>query len=284
MRYNSSGFFEEKLSFLGLGGSDFPTDENGLPDREKCSALFHKAFESGVTFFFVPAAAGTEKEALFGENLSSLNRNEYFLSGGISADSIYKGEDPAKTFSEQLIRLKNGYFDYYIIENIGGENFSYFVEKNIYDIFRRLKDSGKIRHLGFSFSGTGEEWDFLLKKYSWDFVKMDFNFYKWDHLGADKLYRDIRKMGIPFIASDPFMGGLILDPPEEVLDILRRGEPMYSMEEWALRWFFDKKGLLCIIADSSSEEQFAQYTDIISSSKTLNSQKKHYLKAASEAL
>ncbi|MBQ6700898.1 MAG: hypothetical protein IJM98_09610, partial [Oscillospiraceae bacterium] len=114
--------------------------------------------------------------------------------------------------------------------------------------------------------------------------KMDFNFYKWDHLGADKLYRDLRKKGIPFIASDPFMGGFILDPPAEVLEILHQGDPQYSMEEWALRWFFDKKGLLCIIADSSSAEQFSNYSDIISSSKTLNSQKKHYLKAASEVL
>jgi len=283
LRYNSSGFYEEKLSFLGLGGSTFPTDENGLPDEEKCSALFKKAFKEGVTFFFVPFNAESGAEALFGENLSCLNRDEYFLSGGIPVDFL-KGKNAAEVFSEQLARLKNGYFDYYIIENIGKENFSYFIENDLYAVFSGLKASGKIRHLGFSFSGTEEEWRFLLNSYVWDFVKMDFNFYKWDHLGADKLYRDLRKKEIPFIASDPFMGGFILDPPEEFLEILHKGDPQYSMEEWALRWFFDKKGLLCIIADSSSAEQFSNYSDIISSSKTLNSQKKHYLKAASEVL
>lgn len=80
------------------------------------------------------------------------------------------------------------------------------------------------------------------------------------------------------------MGGKILDPPKDVLEILRCGDPFFSMEEWALRWLFDKKGLLCIITSPENAEKTEKYANIISSSKTLNSSRKHYLKLAVQKL
>ncbi len=280
MRHNSSGFYEEQLSLLGFGGSMLPVDENGLPDREKCSEIFKTAFNNGVTFFFAPPSDNAE--TLFGENLSKIDRNEYFLSGGISLSSVSGEDDIEELFSMQLGRLKSGYFDYYIIEDIGNENFDFFINKNIYGFFSGLCAKGKIKHLGFSFCGTTEEWKTLLKDFHWDFIKMDMSCYHWNVLGADTFYHDIRKAGIPFIASDPFMGGLILDPPEEIFDILKKGDPLLSMEEWALRWFYDKKGLLCILTDPAMPEELSEYADILSSEKTLNSTKKHFIKLAFE--
>ena len=80
------------------------------------------------------------------------------------------------------------------------------------------------------------------------------------------------------------MGGKILDSPKNVLEILRCGDPFFSMEEWALRWFFDKKGLLCIMTSPKNMKEVENYADIISSVKTLNSSKKHYLKLAAQKL
>lgn len=278
MRYNSSGFYEEKISLLGFGGNLLDTEKNGSCDKEKISEMFHTAFNNGVTFYFVPPSENAE--LLFGENLSKINRNEYFLCGGISLSDFSAEEDISKAFASQLLRLKNGYFDYYVIENIGKESFEFFKEKNVYDIFFNLRKNGKIKHLGFSFCGTPEEWKNLLDNYQWDFVRMDLSYYSWNLLGADDFYRDLRKKKIPFIASDPFMGGAILDPPEEVFEILKNGDPSLSMEEWALRWFYDKKGLLCIITDPSVPEELSGYAEILSSKATLNSAKRHSIKLA----
>ena len=126
MRYNSSGFYEEKISLLGFGGNLLGT-EKSICDKEKISEMFHTAFNNGVTFYFVPPSENAE--LLFGENLSKINRNEYFLCGGISLSGFSAEEDISKAFANQLLRLKNGYFDYYVIENIGKESFEFFKEK-----------------------------------------------------------------------------------------------------------------------------------------------------------
>ena len=54
MRYNSSGYYEEKISLLGLGSESFQMDEKGLSEKEKCAEIFKTAFEKGITFFFSP--------------------------------------------------------------------------------------------------------------------------------------------------------------------------------------------------------------------------------------
>lgn len=282
MRYNSSGYYEEKLSFLGVGTDSVPLNENGEPDIEKCAELFKTAFEKGVTFFFVSPSANENAEKIFGDNLSSRMRGDYSLSGGIDLGTLTDESDAEDIFKKQLVSLRSGYFDYYIIENIGGKNFEYFTENHIYEVFSDFKKRGMIRHLGFSFSGTEDEWNRILNDYDWDFAKMDFNYYNWNHLGTDKLYHDLRKKNLPFIASDPFMGGLILDPPEEVFNALREGDPLLSMQEWALRWFFDKKGLLCIITNPENAASVSETADIISDTKTLNSAKKHFIKLAAQ--
>lgn len=283
LRYNSSGFYEEKLSLIGLGSKSFPLDENGNPDIEKCSGIFSAAFEKGITFFFIPPDSGDDIEKLVGENLIGKLRYDYSISGGISITSFPEDSDVEKIFSEQLARLKNGYFDYYEIR-IGKGTFDFFVKRNIHGIFSGFKARGKIKHLGFSFEGSDAEWEKVINDYSWDYARLELNFYSWDFLGADRYYRDLRKKGIPFIASDPYMGGMILNPPQEVLDILKEGCPISSMREWALRWYFDKKGLLCIITDPSDADEISSDADIISDTKSLNSSKRHYLKIASQTL
>lgn len=282
MRYNSSGFYEEKLSLLGIGTDLLPKNENGEPNLEKCSDYLKSAFKSGVTLFFVPFSESESAKKLLGENLSQKARDEFFLCGSIDAENAASAEETESFFENQLSSLKSGYFDYYVIENLSRESYSLFVKSGIYEVFSKLKNFGKIKHVGFSFSGSAEFGKSVLEKYSWDFVKLDFNFYNWECSDVDEFYHALRKKGVPFIASDPFMGGMILDPPEEVFDILRRGEPMFSMEEWALRWFFDKKGLLCIMTSPKNMKEVENYADIISSVKTLNSSKKHYLKIAAQ--
>lgn len=68
MRYNSSGFYEENLSLLGLCSESLV--ENGGPDPEKYSDVFSAAFENGITFFFVDPKSGETVEKVFGENLN----------------------------------------------------------------------------------------------------------------------------------------------------------------------------------------------------------------------
>ncbi len=284
MRYNSSGFYEEKLSFLGMGADSLPLDENGEPDREKCAEMFRAAFDKGITFFFVSASANENADKVFGDNLGRRMRGDYSICGGIDLCAVDENSDITEIFKKQLDSLRSGYFDYYVIENIGGKSLEYFKANNIFEVFSGFKKRGMIKHLGFSFSGSENEWGFVLNSFAWDFAKMDFNYYNWNYLGADKLYHDLRKKNLPFIASDPFMGGLILDPPEEVFKALKEGDPCFSMEEWALRWFFDKKGLLCIVTNPEDASSVSESADIVSSPITLNSSKKHFVKLAAQKL
>ncbi len=280
MRYNSSGYYEEKISLLGLGSEYFQMDEKGLSEKEKCAEIFKTAFEKGITFFFSPFSPDEITKKCFGENLSRKNRGDYCICGGISLDDVTFPNNLPDFFEKQLSALKTGFFDYYVIDGVLGKNDLFLENKQAFQTLRELKALGKIKHLGLSIPDSKNDYRAVLDEYPWDFVLMKINFYSWDYLGADEIYHAVRKKDIPFIASDPYFGGMILNPPREVFDIFQEGDPLYSMREWALRWFFNKKGLLCIISDPETAEELSETADIVSESKTLNSSKKHYVKLA----
>lgn len=118
MRYNSSGFYEEKLSLIGIGTDFLPKNEKGEPDAERCY--------------------------------------EYLLSGSIDIEKISSGEGAEVFLKNRLDNLKSGYFDYCVIENISPENIGKFENSKIFEVFSKLKEFGKIKHLVFSFSGSSE--------------------------------------------------------------------------------------------------------------------------------
>ena len=74
-------------------------------------------------------------------------------------------EEALQMFWTSLERTGAGYFDFYLLHNIGGSRLEKFDEYGIWDYVRGLKEKGLVRHIGFSFHDNAELLDKLLTEH-----------------------------------------------------------------------------------------------------------------------
>ena len=71
-------------------------------------------------------------------------------------------EDAEKQFEVSLERTGAGYFDFYLLHNLGEGRTRYFADFDLwYWVFEKKKE-GLIKHVGFSFHSTAEELEEIL--------------------------------------------------------------------------------------------------------------------------
>ena len=75
-------------------------------------------------------------------------------------------EDAIRQFETSLERTGAGYFDFYLLHNLGEHRTHFFDDFDMWNFVKEKKAEGKIRHYGFSFHSTPEELEEILKKLS----------------------------------------------------------------------------------------------------------------------
>ena len=279
LRYNSSGFFEERLSLLGFGGKCLPRNPDGTVDRKASAELFDMAFSGGITYFYCTSVlSDTESEEVFGENLSKRNRDSYFIGSGISPLDFRSGAEAEQFINEQLRRFHTGYFDYYVVENFDADSYKRAKEIGLRNILRKEKELGRIRRIGFSFTGNHRDWRKFTSGIDWDFAELSANYLDWESKNIVFIYHELIKRRLPFFANDPFCRGKLLELAEEHKRILAEADPLLTLKQWALQWFFDKKQMLSLVIDSENAAALSDEIEIMSNPRTINSKKRHALK------
>lgn len=279
MRYNSSGFFEERLSLLGFGGKCLPRNPDGTIDRKTSSELFDTAFDGGITYFYCSyASSDIESETVFGENLSKRRRDSYFVGSGISPLDFDSGKEAEKFIDEQLLRFHTGYFDYYVVENFDADSYKRAKDIGLRNILQRAKELGKIRRIGFSFTGNHRDWRKSTNGINWDFAELSANYLEWESNNIVFIYHELIKKRIPFFVTNPFCNGKLLELAEKHKEILKEADPFLTLKQWALEWFFDKKQMFSLVIDSESKDALTDEIKIMSDTQTINSKKRHALK------
>lgn len=285
MRYNSSGFFEEHISLLGFGGRCLPRNPDGSIDRKTTSELFNTAFDGGITYFYCSYyLSDIETETVFGENLSKRNRDDYFIASGLSPLDFHSGAEAEKFLDEQLRRFHTGYFDYYVVENFNLDSYKQAVEIGLRAVLHRAMELGKIRRIGFSFTGNNRDWRKLTHGINWDFAELSANYLDWESKNTIFLYHELIKERIPFFATDPLRGGDLLELPEKHKKSLSEADPFLTLKQWALQWFFDKKQMFSLVIDSGSSDALSDEIKIMSDPQTINSKKRHILKSVTNLI
>lgn len=93
----------------------------------------------------------------------------------------------------------------------------------------------------------------LHKKYHWDFVIIQLNYIDWkiatgSGIGAEYLYTELEKRGIPVIIMEPLLGGRLSKLPNHVVTRLKQQAPENSVASWAFRFCGSYKGVLTVMS------------------------------------
>ena len=165
-------------------------------------------------------------------------RDAFVLTDKLSPNSFKCKEDIEPFLDSQLEACGVDYFDFYLMHTQTSRNYDHYKNNGAYEEAFRLKEAGKIRHVGISFHDTAEFLDKILTENPGvEVVQLQFNYvdYEDDQVQSRLCYEVCVKHGKPVLVMEPVKGGQLVNMPEaagKVLDELGGG----SRASYAIRF------------------------------------------------
>jgi len=249
---------EEGIGKLGFGLMRLPKIGDEI-DVEQTKVMVDKFLEAGFTYFDTAFAYNGSEEAIRKALVERYPREKYQLATKMAAwIKCETREDALAQFNTSLERTGAGYFDYYLLHNLGDARTKVFDDFGLWDWIQEEKERGRIKHAGFSFHASPEQLDEILTKHpEAEFVQLQINYADWDDakVRSRRCYEVARAHCKPVIVMEPVKGGMLAAPPEKVKELFAAAEPESSCASWAIRFAADLDGVLTVLSGMSSVEQ-----------------------------
>ncbi len=275
---------------LGFGLMRLPRleGEGDIIDVEQTKKMVDMFMEAGCTYFdtawIYPGSEDAMRQAL----VERYPRNSYTVATKNAAWAGCKTREEAiEQFETSLRRTGAGYFDYYLLHNLGQNRTKVFDEFDLWRFAFDMKDQGKIRHVGFSFHSTAEELEAILTAHpEAEFVQLQINYADWENndVQSRKVYEVARSHGKQVVIMEPVKGGLLADPPQSVKDLLKEAAPDASYASWAIRFAASLDGVLAVLSGMSNVEQIRDNLSYMKDFKPLSEEEQAVIKKAREAI
>ena len=147
-------------------------------------------------------------------------RESFTLATKLHAGFIKTKEDRDKVFQEQLRKTGAGYFDYYLLHDMGVDHYEIYTKLDCFNWLAEKKRQGLVKHMGFSFHDNADVLDKVLTAHpEMEFVQLQLNYLDWDSEGVQsrKCYEVAVKHGKPVIVMEPVKGGTLANVPDKSL-------------------------------------------------------------------
>ena len=256
------GYLGESIPKLGFGLMRLPKLEDGSDDIEQVKQMVDAFMDAGLTYFDTARAYGTSEAVIKQALVDRYPRESYQLATKNAAWLGAKSEEEAKAMFETSLETTGaGYFDFYLIHNVGNKRTKVFDDWNMWDFVKDLKASGKVAHIGFSLHDTADVLEqVILDHPEMEFVQLQINYADWENeaIQARACYEVCRKHNLPVIVMEPVRGGTLANPPALVAQILKEANPDATPVEWALRFAWGLEGIITVLSGMSTFDQMKQ--------------------------
>ena len=281
-------YLGESIPKLGFGLMRLPMAE-GKIDLEQVKEMVDLFLDAGFRYFDTAYGYndGDSERAAKAALVDRYPRERFFLATKLPAWTAKSEEDAKQMFYTSLERTGAGYFDFYLLHNIGKGRLESFDNFGIWDFLAARKAEGLIRHLGFSAHCTPEMLDEVPNAHpDMEFVQLQINYADWDSEGvqARKCYEVARAHGKPVVIMEPVKGGILADPIPEVKKILEAAGGERSYASWALRFAAGLDGILAVLSGMSSTAQMEDNLRTMTPFSPLDEAEREAVRKAQEAL
>jgi len=258
--------FPDNLKKLGFGLMRLPM-KDGRIDLELTSKMVDRFLEEGFLYFDTAYGYnnGDSERAVKTCICERHPRESFLLATKLPAwAGVNTKEEAEQMLYTSLERTGAGYFDYYLLHNLGEHRTKPFDDFGIWDFVQKKKTEGLIKHVGFSFHDKAEKLEEILKAHpEMEFVQLQINYADWEDpvIESRKCYELARKYGKPIIVMEPVKGGNLAAPPEDVTSLLNGLDADASAASWAIRYAASLEGVDVVLSGMSD---MAQLEDNIS--------------------
>lgn len=271
---------DDKVSLLGFGCMRLPKidPEKSDIDKEKAQEMIDYAYTHGVNYFDTAYPYHEGKSELFiGEALKKYPRESYHLVSKMPVWLVEKPEDTLKYFEEQLKKCQTEYFDYYLCHALNHDRLEIIKKNGIFETLQKEKAAGRIKHLGFSFHGTIEMLEEIVKAYDWDFTQIQLNYYDWDMQNAKREYEILEENGLPTVIMEPVRGGALNTLCPEAIKMLKEADPEATPASWAIRFAATLPNVLTVLSGMTTMEHVKDNVHTMENFKPLTEKERELL-------
>ena len=280
-------FFDREIKKLGFGFMRLPR-KDGEIDIEQVKGMVDRYMAAGFTYFDTAWAYPGSEDAIRQALVERYPRESFQLATKNAAwIECRSREDAVAQFETSLARTGAGYFDNYLLHNLGENRTKPFNDFDMWSFVREKKAEGKIKHIGFSFHSTPEELEDILKAHpEMEFVMLQLNYADWENpaIQSRGIYEVARKHDIPIIVMEPLKGGQLANPPEAVAAILKEAEPERSVASWGIRFAASLDGVLVVLSGMSDMAQLEDNLSYMTDFRGLDENQLAVLRRAKEEL
>ncbi len=232
-------FSDKVKGKLGFGCMRLPMIDNEV-DKNEFNRMIDAFIKSGFNYFDTAHGYidGKSETAIRDCISSRYNREDFVLANKISYWCFDKEEDVLPLFEKQLELCGVEYFDFYLFHCMNHEGYEKHKRCNTFEIVKKLKEQGKIKHIGMSFHDTADFLDLILTEQPYmEAVQLQLNYLDYDDptVQSKACYDVAVKHGKKVIVMEPVRGGALADLPEEAKKSLAKlGDA--SQASYALRY------------------------------------------------
>lgn len=270
---------------FGLGGMRLPMlDKTNFRsiDQEQVNKMVDKMLAAGFTYFDTayPYHNGAS-ETSFGKALvQRYPRESFVLADKMPSFFVEEESQLEKIFSEQLQRTGAGYFDYYLLHNVGAGSYARMNKIGAFDFILNKKKEGYIKHIGFSFHDKAELLDKILTDHpEVEFVQLQINYLDWESASVQSRlnYETACRHNKPVFVMEPIKGSGLASLPEKAEKQLKEYNPSASCASWALRFAASLPNVKMVLSGMSNIEQVEENIATMTDFKPLNYEERELL-------
>ncbi|MDD3242865.1 MAG: aldo/keto reductase [Eubacteriales bacterium] len=253
-------YLGEDIKKLGFGLMRLPMIGEDV-DVEQTKDMVDLFLSKGFTYFDTAYGYlnGKSEAAIKTALVDRYPRESFQLATKLPA---WAGPTTAKEaqdmFWTSLERTGAGYFDFYLLHNLGNERTASFDTFGIWEFAQQRKAEGLIKHLGFSFHDKAAVLDEILNRHpEMEFVQLQINYADWEspNVESRKCYEVARKHNKPVIIMEPVKGGALAKLPDALTDVFHKAAPEASLPSWAIRFAASLDGLVTVLSGMSTLDQ-----------------------------
>lgn len=251
-------YFDGIEKNFGFGCMRLPMNGSEV-NHEEFSAMVDTFLEQGFNYF--DTAQGYldgKSETAIRECLAKRHpRESYILTDKLTTVFFEKEEEIRPFFESQLAACGVDYFDFYLMHAQSSEIYEKFKQCRAYEAAFKLKEEGKVRHVGISFHDKAEVLEQILTEYPQiEVVQIQFNYVDYEDAAVEGrlCYEVCRKHGKPVIIMEPVKGGSLVNLPEEAEQVFKNLGGG-SAASYAVRFAAGFDGVMMVLSGMSNMEQ-----------------------------
>lgn len=272
----------ENIPKLGFGFMRLPMVEAAgekTVDIEQVKRMVDAFMDAGFTYFDTARGylGGASEVALREALVKRYPRESFQVATKLPAWEAGDAEEARSMFATSLEATGAGYFDFYLLHNLGESRTALFDEYGLWEFAREQKEAGLIKNLGFSIHDKAAELERVLEAHpEVDFVQLQINYADWDSetIESRKCYEIARSHGVPVVVMEPVKGGSLVKLPSDIAAILREADPGATLASWALRFAASLEGIVTVLSGMSTLEQVEQNVAAMKGFKPLDAEER----------